>query len=105
MSILQVNHVTKEFKLGQLTSLKQTALNTLNRLSGRPVKERKPFNALDDVSFCVEEGEVLGIIGHNGVGKSKTFKVLTRIGVSITRCCWLRCAGCSETQILGVRDA
>ena len=79
MSIIEVNHVTKEFKLGQLTSLKQTALNTLNRLTGRPVEERKPFKALDDVTFSVEQGEVLGIIGHNGAGKSTMLKLLANI--------------------------
>ena len=47
MPIIQVDHVTKEYKLGQFTSLKQTALNSLNRLTGRPVEERKPFKAVD----------------------------------------------------------
>lgn len=68
MPIIEVRHVTKEFQLGQLHSLKQTALNGLRRLAGQPVEERKPFKALDDVSFSVEQGEVLGIIGHNGAG-------------------------------------
>jgi lipopolysaccharide transport system ATP-binding protein len=79
MPIIQVDHVTKEYRLGQLTSLKQTALNTLNRLTGRPVEERKPFKALDDITFSVEPGEVLGIIGHNGAGKSTMLKLLANI--------------------------
>ncbi|CAG0991995.1 Teichoic acids export ATP-binding protein TagH [Anaerolineales bacterium] len=79
MAIIEVNHVTKEYKLGQLTSLKQSALNRFNRLTGRPVEERKPFKALDDVNFCVEQGEVLGIIGHNGAGKSTMLKLLANI--------------------------
>jgi lipopolysaccharide transport system ATP-binding protein len=79
MPIIQVDHVTKEYKLGQLKSLKQTALNSLNRLTGRPVEDRKPFKALDDVSFTVEQGEVLGIIGHNGAGKSTMLKLLANI--------------------------
>lgn len=79
MPIIEVDHVTKEYKLGQLTSLKQTLLNSVNRLAGRPVEERKPFKALDDVHFSVEPGEVLGIIGHNGAGKSTLLKLLANI--------------------------
>jgi len=79
MPIIQVDHVTKEYQLGQLTSLKQTLLNSVNRLTGRPVEERKPFKALDDVNFSVEEGEVVGIIGHNGAGKSTLLKLLANI--------------------------
>ncbi|MDD5389287.1 MAG: ABC transporter ATP-binding protein [Gallionellaceae bacterium] len=79
MPIIQVEHVTKEYKLGQLTSLKQTVLNSINRLTGRPVEERKPFKALDDIHFSVDEGEVVGIIGHNGAGKSTLLKLLANI--------------------------
>ncbi|MCA8917004.1 MAG: ATP-binding cassette domain-containing protein [Planctomycetes bacterium] len=35
------------------------------------------FKALDDVSFSVKKGEVLGFLGPNGAGKSTTMKVLT----------------------------
>ncbi|CAG0975395.1 partial Ribosome-associated ATPase, partial [Gammaproteobacteria bacterium] len=35
------------------------------------------FKALDDVSFHVNKGEVLGFLGPNGAGKSTTMKVLT----------------------------
>jgi lipopolysaccharide transport system ATP-binding protein len=79
VAIIEVNHVTKEFRLGQLRSLKQTVLDLLSRLRGHRIAERTPFKALDDVSFGVEQGEVLGIIGQNGAGKSTLLKILAGI--------------------------
>jgi len=66
MPIIEVNHVTKEYQLGQLQSLKITALNQWRRLTSQPVEERGPFKALNDVTFSVEQGEVAGIIDTNG---------------------------------------
>ncbi len=81
MAVIEVNHVTKEFRLGQLHSLRQSVLDAVARVRGRPVQERAPFKALDDVDFKVEAGEVLGIIGPNGAGKSTLLKLLARISV------------------------
>ena len=81
MSIIEVNHVTKEYRLGQMKSLKQSVLGTIDRLRGRPMPKEEPFKALDDVDFKVEEGEVLGIIGTNGAGKSTLLKLLARVSV------------------------
>ena len=41
------------------------------------VKKFGPSTAVDDVSFSVPEGEVLGFLGPNGAGKSTTMKMIT----------------------------
>lgn len=81
MSIIEINHLTKEYQLGQLQSVKETALNTMNRLRGREVVKKERFKALDDINLRIEPGEVVGIIGTNGAGKSTLLKIISGISV------------------------
>ena len=79
MSIIEVTDLTKEYRLGTMNSLKQTALDAAARIMGKPQSKRALLKALNNVNFKVNEGEVIGIIGHNGAGKSTLLKMLANI--------------------------
>jgi lipopolysaccharide transport system ATP-binding protein len=61
-------------------AVSEAGRRTVGRLVGRGEKpEVDVLWALKDVSFEIERGEAIGLIGHNGAGKSTMLKLLSRI--------------------------
>lgn len=73
---IAVKHVTMEFKKekDESSSIKELAVRTL-----KGQRHVEKFKALDDVSFTVKKGEVVGIIGTNGSGKSTILKIISGV--------------------------
>lgn len=75
---IRLEHVSKRFRLGEnYTALRDLVPAMARRIVRRPAKqtdERRDFWALKDICLEVREGEALGVIGHNGAGKSTMLK-------------------------------
>jgi lipopolysaccharide transport system ATP-binding protein len=95
--VVEVHEISKLYQLGSTgaTSLRASLESLLGRVRKRPTGAAAPgapavpdhragptpdsFWALKDISFSVQPGSIVGVVGRNGAGKSTLLKILSRI--------------------------
>lgn len=85
MALIDVQNLRKTFQVAVPRKGRLAALRSLL------AREYRQVHAVDDVSFAIERGEMVGYLGPNGAGKSTTLKMLT--GILVPSAGHIRVAG------------
>jgi len=72
-NVIEVNNISKSFKIEKPHGISKLIERSMN------LEKNKKFLAVDSVSFSVKKGEILGIIGPNGGGKTTLLRLVASV--------------------------
>ena len=79
--IIELKNISKQFKISKRDAGVKNAIKSFFH------RQYKTINALENISFNINEGEIVGYIGPNGAGKSTTIKIMCGILVPTSGKC------------------
>ncbi len=78
-SIIELKNVSKKYRLNHQPGTYSSLRDDIVSFFKKGFQKSEEFWALKNISFEIQPGEVLGVIGKNGAGKSTLLKILSRI--------------------------
>lgn len=71
--MIEVDHISKSYRVARRNAGLKEAVKALWH------RQTEEIKALENISFTVRDGEMVGYIGPNGAGKSSTIKILSGV--------------------------